>query len=444
VIVATGAAPEIDETHDPARKSFVASANGHPDFPIQNLPFGVFRRPGLPPRGGVAIGDQILDLSAAAASPLLDELARDAALAGSGETLNPLLALAPLARRALRRRLSELLLDSSDQSAKVATWLWPADACELGLPAAIGDYTDFYAGIHHAVKIGRQFRPDAPLLPNYKHVPIGYHGRASSVRASGASVRRPNGQRKGAPEETPTFGASQRLDLELELGVWIGGGNPPGEPILIDVADQHIAGLCLLNDWSARDIQAWEYQPLGPFLAKNFATTISPWIVTAEALAPFRIAHAPRPAEDPKPLPYLWSERDQATGAYAIALEISLQSEAMRRQGVAPVTLSRSAARHLYWTLAQLVTHHTSGGCNLRPGDLLGTGTISTPDDSGHGSLMELTRNGQAPLTLPTGETRAFLEDGDELSLSGRAVAEGFVPIGFGPCVGVITAAPPL
>jgi len=440
----TGGRPVVDETHDLQRRSFVASANGHPDFPIQNLPFGVFRPPGLPPRGGVAIGDQILDLSAAAASPLLDGLAKQASLAGAGGTLNPLLALAPPARRALRRRLSELLLEKSEHAKTVTPWLWEAAKCELHLPAAIGDYTDFYAGIHHAVKIGRQFRPDAPLLPNYKYVPIGYHGRASSVRASGAPVRRPNGQRKGPSEAAPTFGPSQRLDLELELGVWIGAGNPPGAPITIDEADQHIAGLCLLNDWSARDIQAWEYQPLGPFLAKNFATTISPWIVTAEALAPFRIPQPPRSAEDPRPLPYLWSEGDQANGAYAITFEVRLQSEVMRRQGLAPMRLSRSAARHLYWTLAQLVTHHTSGGCDLHPGDLLGTGTISTPDDSGHGSLMELTRNGQAPITLPTGETRAFLEDGDELSLSGLASAPGFVPIGFGPCNAVITPAPTL
>lgn len=436
------ALPEIDETHDPARRSFVDITNAHAEFPIQNLPLGVFSPPGLPPRGGVAIGNKILDLSAAAESPLLQGLARDAALAASGDTLNALLALAPAARRALRRRLSELLLEESEQAKTVGAWLWPAGDCTLHLPAVIGDYTDFYAGIHHAAKIGSLFRPDAPLFSNYKHVPIGYHGRASSIRVSGAPVRRPNGQRLVYGADAPTFGPSQRLDLELELGVWIGGGNEPGQPIGIAMADRHIAGLCLLNDWSARDIQAWEYQPLGPFLAKNFATTISPWIVTAEALAPFRIAQSPRPPGDPRPLPYLWSDEDQGAGGYAINFEVSLTSAAMRHAGLAPVTLSRSAARHLYWTVAQLVTHHTSGGCDLRPGDLIGTGTISTPDDSGHGSLMELTRNGQAPLTLPTGEMRAFLEDGDELTLSGVANAPGFISIGFGVCTGVISPAP--
>ncbi len=441
---------EIDETHDPQRRSFVASANGHAAFPIQNLPLGIFTPPDLPPRGGVAIGDHILDLSAAAQSPLLSGAAYQAARAGAGETLNPLLAMSAQVRRALRRRLSALLAAGSPHTGTVAGWLWDARACGLGLPAAIGDYSDFYAGIHHAETIGRQFRPDAPLLPNYKHVPIGYHGRASSVRASGGLVRRPNGQClaqravAGGVEgaEAPTFRPSQRLDMELELGIWIGAGNRPGEPIAIAEADQHIAGLCLLNDWSARDIQAWEYQPLGPFLAKSFATTISPWVITAEALAPFRIAQPPRPAGDPKPLPYLWDEADQARGAYAITFEVSLQTEAMRRHGQTGFIISRSAARHLYWTPAQLVAHHTSGGCDLRPGDLLGSGTISTPDGSGLGSLMELTRNGQAPLTLPNGETRCFLADGDALSINGRASADGFIAIGFGDCHGVVSPAP--
>jgi fumarylacetoacetase len=310
------------------------------------------------------------------------------------------------------------------------------------LPAAIGDYTDFYAGIHHALNVGRQFRPDQPLLPNYKHVPIGYHGRASSVRPSGTPVRRPNGQRVKPGAEAPSFGASERLDLELELGVWIGGGNRLGEPIPIDEANRHIAGLCLLNDWSARDLQAWEYQPLGPFLAKNFATTVSPWIITADALAPFRIAQAPRPVGDPQPLSYLWSDLDQTRGAYAVTLEVGLLTPSMRCQGATPHRISCSAARHLYWTLAQLVAHHTSGGCELRPGDLLGTGTISTPEQGGFGSLLELTGNGQHPISLPTGETRAFLQDGDEVSLSGVANAKGFISIGFGPCCGTITPAP--
>ena len=291
----------LDETHDPARTSWVASANGHPDFPIQNLPLGVFSSLGEPARGGVAIGDRILDLSLAARSDLLSGPAKSAAEAGAGSTLNPLLGLAPAARRSLRQRLSELLAQGAPDRAEVETWLHAASDCVLHLPAAIGDYTDFYAGIHHALNVGRQFRPENPLLPNYKHVPIGYHGRASSIRPSGAPVRRPSGQRKAPDAEAPTFGPSQRLDLELELGVWIGQGNELGQPIAIGEAGDHIAGLCLLNDWSARDFQAWEYQPLGPFLAKNFMTTVSPWIVTAEALAPFRIAQPERSAPTPAP-----------------------------------------------------------------------------------------------------------------------------------------------
>lgn len=428
----------IDETHDPARKSWVESANGGSEFPIQNLPFGSFSPAGAPPRGGVAIGEMILDLSAAARSALLAGEARAAAEAGAGPTLNPLLALPASARRALRRRLSELLTDGAADRAEVETWLHPAGACALHMPASVGDYTDFYAGIHHALNVGRQFRPDNPLLPNYKHVPIGYHGRASSIRVSGAPVRRPSGQKKAPDAEAPSFGPSGRLDLELELGIWIGQGNDLGQPIPIGEARGHIAGLCLLNDWSARDLQAWEYQPLGPFLAKNFMTTVSPWIVTAEALEPFRIAQAPRPDGDPAPMPYLWDEADQAGGAYALDLEVFLSTRTMREAGTAPVRISRSAARHLYWTAAQMVAHHTVGGCDLNPGDLLGTGTISTPDDSGLGSLLELTRGGAQPIGLPGGETRTFLQDGDELSIVGHAWADGYVSIGFGPCTGVV------
>ena len=432
---------QIDETHDPARRSWVASAQGS-DFPIQNLPLGVFSPEGGPPRGGVAIGERILDLSLAARSGLLSGEARAAAEAAAGETLNPLLSLGAGPRRALRRRLSELLAQGAPDRAEVETWLYAAADCELRLPCAIGDYTDFYAGIHHALNVGRQFRPDNPLLPNYKHVPIGYHGRASSVRVSGATVRRPNGQQKAPDADAPVFGPARRLDLELELGVWIGPGNVLGEPVPIGEADAHIAGLCLLNDWSARDLQAWEYQPLGPFLAKNFMTTVSPWIVTAEALAPFRTAQAGRPEGDPAPLPYLMDETDQASGAYALELEVLIRTKAMREAGAPAYRLGRGPATNLYWTMAQLVTHHTVGGCDLRPGDLFGSGTISTPDDSGLGSLLELTRGGKDPIALPNGETRTFLEDGDELILAGRAVAEGYVPIGFGPCSGVVAPAP--
>ncbi|MFZ5730785.1 MAG: fumarylacetoacetase [Phenylobacterium sp. RIFCSPHIGHO2_01_FULL_70_10] len=432
---------QIDETHDPSRRSWVASAQGS-DFPIQNLPFGVFSPKGGRPRGGVAIGDRILDLSLAARSGLLSGEARAAAEAAAGETLNALLGLGAGPRRALRRRLSDLLTEGAPDRAEVETWLYAAADCELRLPCAIGDYTDFYAGIHHALNVGRQFRPDNPLLPNYKHVPIGYHGRASSVRVSGAAVRRPNGQQKAPEADAPVFGPARRLDLELELGVWIGPGNALGEPVPIGEADAHIAGLCLLNDWSARDLQAWEYQPLGPFLAKNFMTTVSPWIITAEALAPFRTAQPKRPEGDPAPLPYLMDEADQASGAYALELEALIRTRAMREAGVPAHRLGKGPATNLYWTMAQLVTHHTVGGCDLRPGDLFGSGTISTPDDSGLGSLLELTRGGKEPLTLPNGETRTFLEDGDELILAGRAVAEGFVAIGFGPCSGVVAPAP--
>ena len=432
----------IDETHDPKRTSWVASANEHADFPIQNLPLGVFSPKGEAPRGGIAIGESVLDLAGLAASGLLDGEALVAAKAAAGPTLNPLLALGAGPRRALRRRVSALLAEGSPERAAVEPLLHRIKDCTLHLPAQIGDYTDFYVGIHHATNVGRVFRPDNPLLPNYKHVPIGYHGRASSIRPSGQAVRRPNGQQKSPAEDAPRFGPSRRLDYELELGVWIAQGNELGEPIPIAEASQHIAGLCLLNDWSARDLQAWEYQPLGPFLAKNFLTTISPWIVTLEALAPFRIPQPPRPAGDPRPLPYLWDETDQRTGAFAIELEVSLASARMREAGLAPLRLSRGPASNMYWTAAQILAHHTSGGCNLQPGDLLCTGTLSAPSEDGFGSLLEITRGGQQPITLPTGETRTFLEDGDALYLAGRAQREGFVSIGFGPCLGVIAPAP--
>lgn len=429
---------EIDETHDPARTSWVESANGHPDFPVQNLPLGVFSVGGRK-RGGAAIGDKIVDLAALAGRGLLDG-ATEAAAAASGETLNPLLALGAQPRRALRRRLSSLLCDPAMRP-KVEGLLYDGADCELHLPASIGDYTDFYAGIHHATNVGRLFRPDNPLLPNYKHVPIGYHGRASSVRPSGAAVRRPHGQLKAPDAETPIFGPCRRLDYELEMGVWIGPGNDLGAPIPIGEAADHVAGLCLLNDWSARDVQTWEYQPLGPFLAKSFLTTVSPWIVTAEALAPFRIPQPARPQGDPRPLPYLFDEADQGRGSFAVTLDVFLATARMRDAGLAPHRLSRSTASHMYWTIGQMVAHHSSNGCNLNPGDLLGTGAISAPDKGGLGSLLEITLNGARPITLPSGENRTFLEDGDEVALSGRLAAEGFVGIGFGPCRGVVQAA---
>jgi len=411
----------IDETHDPARTSWVESANGHPDFPVQNLPFGMFSHEGGLPRAGIAIGEMILDLH----------------LEGG---LVPILAVPPAERRAFRRQISAFLSDPAYRGL-VEPRLYPADECELHLPFAIGDYTDFYAAIHHARNVGALFRPDNPLMPNYKYVPVGYHGRASSVRPSGIAVLRPFGQHKRGDADAPEFGPAERLDYELELGLWIGTGNPLGSPIPIGAAQDHIAGFSLLNDWSARDLQTWESQPLGPFLAKSFHTTVSPWVVTAEALAPFRMAQPPREPGDPAPLAYLRDDEDQREGAFSIDLMVALQTERMAMEGHAPMIVARSAARHLYWTAAQLVTHHASNGCDLRPGDLLGTGTISGPGPEACGSLLEATQGGRSPIRLPDGETRSFLEDGDTVFLSGTARAAGFVSIGFGSCYAQVRGA---
>lgn len=431
------ALPQIDETHDARRTSWVPSADGHAEFPVQNLPLGIFSPMSARPRGGIGIGDQILDLAALAASGLLSGDALAAAQAADAADLNALLALGGAPRRALRRDVSALLSDAACRDT-VEPMLHDSAACTLHLPARIGDYTDFYVGVHHATNVGKLFRPDNPLLPNYRHIPIGYHGRASSVVPSGAAFRRPNGQRKAADADEPVFGPSERLDYELELGVWIGAGNPLGEPIAIGSAFDAIAGISLLNDWSARDIQAWEYQPLGPFIAKNFATTISPWIVTAEALAPFHIAQAVRGENEPQPLPYLWDEQDQTAGALAATLDVHIASRRMRAEGMTPHRLSRVQASNMYWTMAQMVAHHSVGGCNLNPGDLLGTGTISGPAKEAFGSLLEITSGGREPLVLPTAETRTFLEDGDEIFLSGQLSAPGFVSIGFGECRGIV------
>jgi fumarylacetoacetase len=425
----------IDATHDPKLGSWVASANGHPEFPIQNLPLGVFSSGDGRRRIGTAIGERVLDLGA---------LARFSEAPGAlcGAQLNEWLALPTDVRVTLRRQISTWLSDEAHRP-NVEPHLFEAAKCHLYLPAAIGDYTDFYVGIHHATNVGRVFRPDNPLLPNYKHIPIGYHGRASSVCESGTPVRRPVGQTKDAAAETPSFGPSRRLDYEVELGVWIAAGNPLGRPVRIEDAAEQVAGLGLLNDWSARDIQAWEYQPLGPFLAKSFLTTISPWIVTSEALAPFRRAQPPRPAGDPALLPYLLDAEDQANGAYAITLEASIRSARMREQGLPPHRLSRASTAVMYWTVAQLIAHHTSNGCNLRPGDLLGTGTLSEETESGFGSLLEISQSGRRPVALPSGETRTFLEDGDEIVLSARAATDGYVSIGFGSCSGIVEPAAP-
>jgi fumarylacetoacetase len=426
----------IDETLDPARVSWVQSAALGSDFPIQNLPLGIFSEAKGRRRPGVAIGDYVLDLSGIA--DLLDESWHEDL---SQPVLNAWLARGLDAGRDLRLRLSELLSDERFRD-NVEPQLIGQSEVRLHVPCLVGDYTDFYVGIHHATNVGRQFRPDNPLLPNYKYVPIGYHGRASSVRASGEPVIRPGGQRKAPDADAPEYGPSQRLDYELELGLWVGRGNALGQPIPIAEAREHIAGFCLLNDWSARDIQAWEYQPLGPFLAKNFLTSVSPWVVSPQALAPFRKAMPPQPPGDPPPLAYLDDPADRASGAIAIQLEVTLSTERMRAEGLPPHILSRgSADAAMYWSAAQIVAHHSSNGCNLQPGDLIGTGTLSTDDDGGLGSLLEISRGGKQPVDLPSGETRAFLEDGDEVTLRAWCEADGAVRIGLGECVGRVVPA---
>ena len=432
----------IDDSHDPALRSWVESANlPDSDFPIQNLPFGVFRRRDAaePHRIGVAIGDSVLDLVQCRELGLLRELPTEVQAVLGAPALNGLMALGAPAVRALRHHLVRLLRADSSRAEPGA--LVPLADVQLTVPADIGDYTDFYASVFHATRVGRLFRPDNPLLPNYKYVPIGYHGRASSIVASQTPVRRPWGQTKAADQPQPAFHPTRMLDFELEVGVFVGRGNALGAPVPIDEAEDHIFGLCLVNDWSARDIQAWEYQPLGPFLAKSFATTVSPWVVTLEALAPFRSPATARSADDPAPLPYLSSADHATAGSVDLQLEVAIRSARMREQGVAPVCVSRSSLRDLYWTIAQLLTHHTSNGCNLRPGDLLATGTVSGPEDGNRGCLLELTANGRQPVTLSDGEQRGYLADGDEVILRGHCERQGFRRIGFGACQGTISAA---
>jgi fumarylacetoacetase len=439
----------VDRTHDPLARSWLDSA-GDPstDFPLQNLPYGVFRTSGGTkgrPRIGVAIGEMMLDLARCRTLGLLDGLPAPVLEACRDTALNGLMALSPSRRAVLRKRLFKLLAAqgkrSKDHRKRTRRALLPRTDAEMLLPARIGDYTDFYASVHHATNVGGMFRPDNPLLPNYKHVPVGYHGRSSSIVPSGTPVTRPTGQTKDDPALVPAFGPTRMLDYELELGCFVAGGNALGAPVAIDAAPDHLFGVCLLNDWSARDIQKWEYQPLGPFLAKNFATTVSPWVVTMEALAPFRARGAVRPEGDPQPLPYLDGAAERREGGLDVTLEVHLTSAAMRSKGMGPVRLSRGSFLDMYWTFAQMLTHHTGNGCNLHPGDLLGSGTVSGPEPSSRGCMLELTWRGKDPVHLPTGELRRFLEDGDEVVLRGYCEREGAVRIGFGPCSGTILPA---
>ena len=435
--------PTLNATHDPRLTSWVASANGgQTDFPIQNLPFAVFRRLGSSEawRGGVAIGDQIVDMAAAVAAGVFSGAAEAPARAAAQSTLNDLMQMGPQPSSDLRQALSKTLQTGSAQEIALRACLVPQAEAEYRVPARIGDYTDFYTSVHHATNIGKQFRPDNPLLPNYKWVPIGYHGRSSSIGVSGQQFRRPRGQTMAPGADAPVFKPCARLDIELEMGVFVGQPNELGEPVGIEQAEDHIFGIVLFNDWSARDIQGWEYQPLGPFLSKNFASTISPWIVTLEALAPFRAPFA-HPADDPQPLPYLSSPANAEQGALDIELEALIQTPSMRAAGTAPARLCLTNYRHAYWTAAQMVAHHTVNGCNLQPGDLLGTGTLSGPTLDSACALIELTTGGKNPVQLPGGETRTWLEDGDTVVLRGWCQRPGAARIGFGECAGTVLPA---
>ena len=424
-------------------QSWVASANDPgTDFPVQNLPLGIFRKRGTSAAGaiGVAIGDCIIDLAACVNAGVVAKRSVIAEYAADS-TLNRLMAEGNAVSRSIREELADIVQARNSAAARreADITLRQSDA-EMLLPARIGGYTDFYASINHATNVGTMLRPENPLLPNYKYIPIGYHGRASSIVVSGTAVRRPVGQRKGEGAE-PSVGPSTSLDYELELGAFVGAGNALGQPVHIAQSEDHIWGVCLLNDWSARDVQAWEAQPLGPFLSKNFATTISPWVVTLDALAPFRVPAPVRPAGDPAPLPYLSDDRTTSGGGFALTLEVWIRSAAMRTTGIAAMRLSRGSFAEMYWTMGQLLTHHTMGGCNLQPGDLLGSGTVSGVQREAMGCLLERTRRGAEPFQLPGGESRGFLEDGDEVVLRGYAERDGFQRIGLGECSGVVTPA---
>lgn len=436
---------KLNRTHDASRRSWIESANevGCP-FPIQNLPFGVFKPRGRPgsPRGGVAIGNAIVDVAACSAA--FDGVARLAASSCSAADLNGLMSLGPEAWSALRLQLSDLLsADAQTGREALSSSLFDLNAVEMFLPAKVHNFTDFFASINHATNAGRLFRPNQPLLPNYKYVPVGYNGRASTIVLSGTPVRRPHGQIKSADVAEPTYAISRQLDYEVELGIYIGADSHRGTPVRIDQAWDHVFGFCVLNDWSARDIQSWEYQPLGPFLGKSFATSVSPWIVTAEALLPFRVPAFDRASGDPAPLSYLYSEADQLVGGLDVTLECSIQSGSMRSAGKDHIRLSRGSTRTLYWTPAQLIAHQTSNGCNLEVGDLLGSGTVSGPTADSLGSLLEITKRGADPLGLG-GESREFLVDADDIRITGFCHRDGFASIGFGSCEGTIEPAAPV
>ena len=440
-------APRLDETHDPSLRSWIAGAHeAATDFPIQNLPFGVFRPEHEErPRVGIAIGDAVLDCRAASRAGCLGDLAPPVRDALQSWSLNALMALGREDARAVRRVVSRLLRADTAEGRRAEAMrerlVSRMDAVCLLVPAEIGDYTDFYASVYHASNVGAMLRPDQPLMPNYKWVPIGYHGRASSIVASGTSVRRPHGQLRPDADAPPVFRPSGSIDYELEMGAFVCGESTLGEPVPIGHAEERLFGLCLLNDWSARDVQGWEYQPLGPFLSKSFATTVSPWVVTLDALEPFRLPAFHRPPGDPEPLPYLSDTTDRVRGGFDVILEVALRTPAMRASGLAPVRLSRTNFATMYWTMAQLLAHHASGGCNLRPGDLLGSGTVSGPVLGEQGCLLEIARRGASPVALPNGETRAFLADGDEVIFRGWCERDGTARIGFGECRGIIRAA---
>jgi fumarylacetoacetase len=432
-----------DATHDASLRSWVSSANeSNADFPIQNLPFGVFRRRGRKdsPDLCVAIGDRILNLAACARANLITGDAAAAARFAVDDHLNRFMAQGRDLVRSLRRTLVEILQTGNAAAERRGSEITlPMADVELLVPVKVGNYSDFYASIHHATNVGSMFRPDNPLLPNYKYVPIGYHGRASSIVASGTPIRRPSGQTRDDANAPPSFRPTKRLDYELEIGAYVSKGNPLGEPVAIAQAEDHLWGVSLVNDWSARDIQSWEYQPLGPFLSKSFATTVSPWVITFDALTPFRVPAAKRPPGDPAPLPYLSHSDNEKRGAIDLTLEVWLRSAKMREREDAPMRVSQSRFGEMYWTLAQMLAHHTSNGCNLESGDLIASGTVSGATKESRGCLLERAWRGTEPLELPTGEKRSFLEDGDEVILRGYAEREGFRRIGLGECAGVVS-----